>query len=86
MLENFDPNLSSDVFKWITKGLMEDLIDNTNEIRPIIDNVQGFTIQQIFSALQPDVTTVPAYRDRFIQQNPGNQNLQTTDLFAQYHY
>jgi hypothetical protein len=86
VLENFNPNLSSDLFKWIPKGLMEDLMDYTNEINPITDNVQGFSIQQIFAALQSDVTSVTAYRDRFIQQNPGNQSQQITDLFGQYHY
>ena len=43
VLEAFDPNLSTDPFRWIPKGLMEDLIDNTIENTPIIDNIGGFT-------------------------------------------
>ena len=87
VLENFDPNYTPDPFSWIPKGLMEDLIDNTpTETFPVIDNVNGFTIAQLFNALQSDVTTIPAYRARFIQQNPGNQTTNVTSLFAQYHY
>jgi hypothetical protein len=87
VLENYDPNLTADFFRWIPKGLMEDLMDNTpTETVPVIDNVNGFTIQQLFNALQSDVTTVPQYRSRFIQQNPGNQTNAVTNLFGQYHY
>lgn len=87
VLENFDPNLSTDPFKWIPKGLMLDLMDNTpNEVVPVIDNVNGFTVQQLFNALQSDVTTLQQYRLRFIQQNPNNQTAAIANLFAQYHY
>lgn len=87
VLEYFDPNLSTDSFKWIPKGLMLDLMDNTpNEVVPVIDNVNGFTVQQLFNALQSDVTTLQQYRLRFIQQNPNNQTAAITNLFAQYHY
>lgn len=86
VLEYFDPNLSTDPFKWIPKGLMLDLMDNTpNEVVPVIDNVNGFTVQQLFNALQ-SVTTLQQYRLRFIQQNPNNQTAAITNLFAQYHY
>jgi len=66
-------------------------MDNTNEVRPVVDNVSGFTIQQLFNALQNDITTVPQYKARLLLQNPnppGNPNLSTqiTNLFAQYHY
>ncbi len=87
VLEFFNPNFTSDPFRWIPKGLMEDLIDNTpNETAPVVDNVNGFTTSQLFNALQSDVTTVPQYRARFIQQNPVNQTANVTNLFAQYHY
>ena len=87
VLENFDPNLVSDPFRWIPKGLMWDLIDNTPaEIVPLTDNVLGFTNQQLFDALQSDVTSIPQYRLRLIQQNPNNQTIPVTNLFGQYHY
>ena len=88
VLENFVPSLISDPFRWIPKGLMEDLIDNGTEPSQTLvnDQVSGFTISQIFSALQSDITTVTAYRARFIQQNTGNQTSQVTTLFASYNY
>ena len=42
VLEFFDPNLASDPFHWIPKGLYEDLIDATNETFPVTDNVSGY--------------------------------------------
>ena len=89
VLENFDPNLSTDddPFRWIPKGLMQDLMDNTpGEIFPVTDNVNGFTIQQLFNAMQSDVNSIQQYRGRLIQQNPGNQTNAITNLFGQYHY
>ena len=86
VLEQFNPNLASDPFRWIPKGLMEDLMDNTPNEFPVNDQVLGFSIQQLFNALQTDVTTVQQYRLRFIQQNPNNQTVFVTNLFDQYHY
>ncbi|MDE3184782.1 MAG: hypothetical protein KGM16_15295 [Bacteroidota bacterium] len=87
VLENWDPNYTDDVFNWIPVGLMEDLMDDTpNEIFPVTDNVSGFSVSQLFDALQPDVTSVQQYRARLIQQNPNNQTANITSLFAQYHY
>ena len=90
-LENFDPNRTVDPFHWIPKGLMYDLMDNRNELFvagfPLIDDeVAGYTIQQIFAALQSDVSSPQQYRVRIQQQNRGNQTIQITNLFAQYGY
>lgn len=89
--ENFNSNLGRDPFKWIPKGLMEDLMDNIPGEFVVNDPVSGFTISQVFNALQSDVGTVPQYRARLITQNPNtvaNSNLSTkiTTLFASYHY
>jgi hypothetical protein len=87
VLENFDPNLTVDPFHWIPKGLIEDLMDFTNETRPpqaVNDAVSGYTIQQIFNALQSDINSPQQYRDRFLQQNGFNQ--QVINLFTEYHY
>ena len=89
VLEAFNPNLNSDPFRRIPKGLMEDLIDVTNETNPpgvINDGVSGFTISQLFTALQSNVTTIPQYRDRLILQNPGFSATAIINLFGQYHY
>ena len=91
VIEGFNPNLTADPFRWIPKGLMQDLMDNTPGEFVVNDPVTGFTISQIFNALQSDVTTVQQYRARLILQNPNstaNPNLSTqiTTLFTSYHY
>ena len=88
VLENYIPTLGTDPFHWIPKGIMEDLIDigepTANTL--VNDQVSGFSIQQIFSALQSDIVSMPQYRSRFIQQNPGNQTTAITNLFVSYGY
>ena len=61
-------------------------MDNTPAETIVNDQVNGFTTQQMFNALQSDVTTLQQYRSRFIQQNPNNQTNAVTNLFGQYHY
>ena len=54
VMEAFNPNLTADPFRWIPKGLMQDLMDVTNETNPpgvINDAVSGVTISQLFAAL-----------------------------------
>lgn len=70
---------------------MEDLMDNKPTENTVNDLVTGFTIPQIFNALQSDITTVQQYWARLILQNPNstvNPNLSTqlTLLFSSYQY
>ncbi len=67
---------------------MEDLIDNGEPPSTgVNDQVSGFTIAQMFSALQSSIYTLQDYRLRLIQQNPANPTTpQVTNLFSQYHY
>ncbi len=60
-------------------------MDNTNENYPVIDSISGFTISQLFAALQSDVTTLQQYKARLITQNP-TQSTQINNIFGQYHY
>lgn len=88
-LENFIPNLPADPFKWIPKGLMLDLMDNGEPfpITQVNDNVSGYTIQQLFAAMQSDITTVAQYRARLVQQNPNNPTSnQISALFTSYNF
>jgi hypothetical protein len=64
---------------------MEDLMDNTNENYPVIDGISGFTISQLFAALQSDVKTLQQYMARLITQNP-TQSTEINNIFGQYHY
>ncbi len=91
VLEYFTLTLSTDPFKWIPKGLMEDMIDNGEPASsPVNDQVSGFTIAQLFKALQSDVTTLAQYKAKIVSQNttlPGNTtSAQLTALFASYGY
>ena len=87
VLEFFDPNLASDPFKWIPKGLYEDLRDDNTETRPILDNVNGFyTNAKMFSAFNSGITTLQGYESNLLNQNGNNQQTQVTYLFTQYHY
>ncbi|MBA4260311.1 MAG: hypothetical protein C0446_14205 [Chitinophaga sp.] len=87
-IENFNPNRNQDVHRWIPQGIPYDLFDNRDDGGfPIAtDNVHGFTINQSFNALQPDVRSIPAFRDRLLQQNANAQQVQVTQLFQRYGY
>jgi len=89
-LENFNPNYTSDPFRWIPKGLYYDLLDTRNETKatggPVDDYVLGFTNQQFFNAFSSSIKDVSSYKTNLISQNPGNQTTQVTNLFQQYGY
>jgi hypothetical protein len=87
-IENFNPNRVADVHRWIPQGIPYDLFDNRDDGGfPIAtDNVNGFTINQSFNALQPDVRSIPAFRDRLLQQNANTQQVQVNQLFQRYGY
>ncbi len=92
VVENFNPNLLTDPFRWIPQGLFQDLRDNTpNEtivnLRFVNDAVTGYTNAQMFSAFQNTIFTLQDYRLRLIQQNPTNPTSgNVTNLFFQYRY
>jgi hypothetical protein len=72
----------------IPVGIVHDLLDNNADvIRPgFIDNVNGYTIEQIFGALRPGVETVQGFRNRLLQNNGNNQQQVVNDLFNAYFY
>ncbi len=86
VLEAFDPNLQSDPFNWIPKGLFYDLKDYNNERTPILDEVSGYTNQQMFNAFGSSITSLSSYRTNLLQQNNNNQSAAVTNLFGQYGY
>ena len=87
VVENFDPNLGTDVFRWIPQGLFLDLRDFINETgTPIVDQVSGYTNAQMFSAFQPNINTLQDYRLRLLQTTVNPTFASVTNLFAQYHY
>jgi len=84
VIEDFDSGRLNDPFRWIPQGIYYDLFDNRNESSPVIDNVQGYTNLQFFNALDNDVTSLQAYRVRYLAENGFNQAV--VDLFAEYNY
>jgi hypothetical protein len=87
-IEDFSPNRVIDPFRWIPEGIYYDLFDDRNDnnfnvILPI-DNINGFTNQQFFSALDNDVRSMPQFRTRFLAENGFNQAV--VNLFTEYHY
>lgn len=86
-IENFNPDRPNDGHAWIPQGLCYDLFDNRNDAgNPVIDNVGGYTTQQCFNALQSDVRTIQAFKDRLLQQNGFSQQAQVNALFNEYNY
>ena len=95
-IESFNPRINQlfgttvDPHQWIPQGVPSDLMDNRNDfafnVALPVDNVAGYIAQQCFNALQGDVRTVPAFRDRLLQQNGNNQAAAVTDLFFRYGY
>jgi hypothetical protein len=73
---------------WIPVGIVHDLIDNNVDVvRPgFTDNVNGYTVGQIFGALRPGVETVQGFRNRLLQNNGNNQQQAVNDLFNAYFY
>lgn len=90
LLEDFDPNYITDPLKWIPQGLYYDLNDNRNDrtfnLNAIIDQVSGFTNQQMYNAFNASITTLQACRSNLILLNPNNQTAQVTSLFSKYGY
>lgn len=87
-IESFNPNRVADIWRWIPQGLPYNLWDNRNDniTTTLNDNVTGYTINQSFNALQPDVRSIPAFRDRLLLQNGNSQQLQVNQLFNAYNY
>lgn len=86
-LEEFDPTLRApiDYFGWIPVGLINDLIDSDTDPFPIVDNVSGFTYQEIQTALLGKPSSVNDFKNQLKSLKPG-QSLQIDQLFSSYGY
>lgn len=92
LLEDFSPSRTTDPFHWIPQGVYYDMIDNRNDrvvtgrfILPD-DNVLNYSNQQFFNALDADITSLPAYRQRLLNENANNQAANVIALFSFYNY
>jgi hypothetical protein len=92
LLEDFSPNRTNDPFRWIPQGLYHDLSDDRNDRNAIPrridldDNVNSYTNQQLFDAIDSDVTDIPSYRVRLLQENANRDAAGVTTIFGFYNY
>jgi hypothetical protein len=92
LLEDFSPLRTNDPFRWIPQGLFYDLIDNRNDFATTAnplhpgDLVNGITNQQLFDAIDSDITNLPEYRQRLLNETGNNQAANVTALFGFYNY
>ena len=86
-LEEFDPSITApvDYFSWIPVGLINDLMDNNSDLAPVVDNVSGFTWQDIQMALYNTPDDMLEFKTHLKGIRPG-QNNQVDALFASYGY
>ncbi|RDC58841.1 hypothetical protein AHMF7616_05275 [Adhaeribacter pallidiroseus] len=85
-LEAFNPLLPDDPFKWIPRGLFQDLIDNTPGEITVNDQVSLYTNLQLINAIDSEIRSPQLYRERLLSENSNNQATQVRDLFRQYGY
>jgi len=73
---------------WIPSGLMNDLVDtNRDRIRSgYYDNVTGYTIKNIYDALDSDVESPQAFRDRLLKENNNKDRVDVLNLFKAYYW
>ncbi len=93
LLEDFSPRrVTEDVFYWIPQGLYYDLIDNGNDNDyiprrvPLMDVVAGYTNAEFFNALDPDITDLPNFRIRLLDENAQRDAVGVTSIFNFYDY
>ena len=89
-LESYNPRRSIDPDRWIPKGLFYDLCDSAGEAFPdaskINDNVSGFTVEQLYKAMQPEVESIIDFKYQLLKVNKDNQHAAVLKLFAEYGY
>ncbi len=92
LLEDFSPLRTDDPFAWIPQGLYYDLADDRNDELQnpprvqLNDNVSSYTIQELFNAIDGDITTMPAYRVRLLQENSNRDAAGVTTIFNFYNF
>jgi hypothetical protein len=67
-------------------GIIHDLIDEpSDEVRAgFVDNVNGYTLKNIYDALDADVVTPQQFRDRLLSENDNRDEADVRRLFEDY--
>ena len=73
---------------WIPSGIMYDLMDtNTDLIRTgHIDNASGYSIRNIYGALDYGIESPQAFRDRLLRENNNKDEDDVRELFDAYYW
>ena len=73
---------------WMPSGLINDIIDTNSDLvrTGFRDNVSGYTLQNIYNALDRDVASPQAFRDRLLQENGNRDETDLRNLFEAYYY
>ncbi len=73
---------------WIPGGVMHDLMDtNTDLIRTgFRDNASGYSIRNIYDALDSGIESPQAFRDRLLSENGNRDEADVRALFDAYYW
>jgi hypothetical protein len=85
-IENFNPNLAADIWRWIPQGLPYDLVDANVESGLVNDLVNGYTNRLCFNALLANTQSIQVFGNTLLQQNANLQSNQVRQLFTSYNY
>ncbi len=69
------------------RGLFYDLKDSRNETgNPVLDQVSGYTNQQMFNSFKSGVTKLQDYKKSLLQTATNPTSTFVNSLFSQYGY
>jgi hypothetical protein len=71
---------------WIPFGMYHDMTDNGETIGAVNDNVNAYTMSQVFSGLQPHVVNVQGLRVEVLSRNNNLQSAELNQLVTSYGY
>ena len=73
---------------WIPAGIMQDIVDNNADaLRPgFVDNVSGYSLQNLYQALDKDVVSPQEFRDRLLRENNNMDQEDLENLFEAYYW
>ena len=96
--ENFDPwerprgdgvdKFTGSWRGWMPCGIMHDLTDNNTDLvrAGFRDNASGYTIKNIYDALDRGIETPQAFRDRLLKENDNKDEDYVRELFEAYYW
>ena len=81
---NNNPN---DADSWIVYGMFHDMTDTGEPTSTgVTDNVNGYTMAQVFRGLRPEVTEVREYQQLVLSQNSNRQAAEMNQLLTSYRW